>query len=53
MAKMEPKTNPFAPVEEVKEEVKQEAKEPTNVAEMQAILDRLDKLEKENAELKK
>jgi hypothetical protein len=50
MAKMEPKTNPFATAEEVKVE----AKEP-NVATdaMSEILDRLDKLEKENAELKK
>ena len=47
---MEPK-NPFAPTEEVKTE----AKEPTNVASdaMTEILDRLEKLEKENAELKK
>ena len=47
---MEPK-NPFI-AEEAKEEVKTEAKQ-EQVADMQAILDRLDKLEKENAELKK
>jgi uncharacterized protein (UPF0335 family) len=50
MAKMEPK-NPFAQTEEVKTE----ANEPKNVAAdaMTEILDRLEKLEKENAELKK
>ena len=51
MAKMEPK-NPFAPAEEVKTEAKQEPKNVGNDA-MAEILDRLDKLEKENAELKK
>ena len=47
---MEPK-NPFAQTEEVKTE----ANEPKNVAAdaMTEILDRLEKLEKENAELKK
>lgn len=50
MAKMEPK-NPFAQTEEVKTE----ANEPKNVAAdaMTEILDRLERLEKENAELKK
>ena len=51
MAKMEPK-NPFAPAEEVKTEAKQEPKTVATDA-MTEILDRLDKLEKENAELKK
>lgn len=51
MAKMEPKNNPFAPAEEIKTEAKQEPNVATDA--MSEILDRLDKLEKENAELKK